>query len=131
MNAEIHIDHVAIAAPTPIIDAVVEFYSNILDFKLGPAAEVEGLKSRWLYSGASPLLHLIEDDQRIEKGRNSFDHVALRCENLEEIVRRLEKYDIDYARFDAKKERQILVFVKDPAGTSIELNFEEVTSVDA
>ena len=72
MDAELTIDHLAIAAPSRVIDEVVEFYSNILDFKLGPAAEVEGLKSRWLYSGSSALLHLIEDEERLEKGQNSF-----------------------------------------------------------
>ena len=79
--------------------------------------------SRWLYSEGKDLIHLIEDNHRIEKGRNSFDHIALRCTGLNQIIQKLEKNEVKFARFDAEREKQVLIFVEDPAGISVELNF--------
>ena len=123
MAAEIHIDHMAISAPKRVLDELVDFYRNILEMELGPAPDIEGLQSRWLYSGTSALLHLIEDEDRHERGRNSFDHIAFRCANLETTILKLQQHDIEFARFDAPQEGQVLLFIQDPAGTSVELNF--------
>ena len=120
---KIHFDHLAIAAPSKVLEDVVTFYDQVLDLKPGPMIEVEGIKGYWLYSGGSALLHLIEDESRTDQGKNSFDHVAFRCSDLEAMQERLQGHSIDFVFYEEESEKQALLFISDPAGTAVELNF--------
>jgi hypothetical protein len=89
----------------------------------------------WLYAGNEPIVHLTacdETDVRVngEIGRNFFDHVAFSCKGLSGIIERLQHFSIPYEMVEITSLGQIQVFIRDPAGVGLELNFidESLTS---
>ena len=118
------IHHFAITAPSAVLDEVVQYYANALDLLPGERPDF-GIPGYWLYAGAEPILHLIADDNRGAGATGYFDHVALRCEGLEDTKTRLDKSGIDYGQVRIEDLNQTQLFLRDPAGTTIELNFCE------
>ncbi|MEH6549728.1 MAG: VOC family protein [Pseudomonadales bacterium] len=117
------IHHYSITAPAPILDAMVKFYGDLLGLTPGPRPDF-GINGYWLYANDEPILHLIEDPNRDNNAKGYFDHIALRCDHIEGILERLEKMDTKYDKFDIRDVNQTQIFLQDPAGISLELNFQ-------
>lgn len=121
-KAHTFIHHVGITAPASVLDEVVAFYDQILDLKTGFRPDF-GVGGFWIYSGDQPIIHLLEDANRSSEKSGHFDHVALRCQGLENILARLRDADIPFSRFDNPELGQVQLFLTDPSGTAVELNF--------
>lgn len=122
-NAFIH--HIGITAPAEVLEEVVSFYGKVLDLKPGYRPDFGGIGGYWLYLGDHPMIHLLEDPNRQGDKSGFFDHVAFRCTGLQQMILNLENNDIDFFRFETKETNQVQLFINDPSGTTVELNYYE------
>lgn len=123
-----YIHHIGITAPAAVLEEVLALYEQILDLKPGFRPEFGGLQGYWLYSADQPIIHLLEDANRSGEKSGHFDHVALRCTDPESIIARLKKHNIHYGQLEISETQQMQLFITDPAGTSVELNFSTASS---
>jgi catechol 2,3-dioxygenase-like lactoylglutathione lyase family enzyme len=120
------LDHVNFTASHEMIDELCRFYVEILGLKTGdrPPFDRHGY---WIYAGDQPIIHLIVNragDER-EMGRNtSFDHVALHCQGARDMVARLDALGVAYRLQLIPRTGAHQIFLRDPAGHGVELNFE-------
>ena len=104
---------------------IEKFYGSILGLTVGyrPDFPNDGL---WLYLDKHPLIHVVvrfpDDWPGSNEKLSSWDHVAFDVTGLDEYRRRLTEYG---AHFDAQNVpgAGFQIFVRDPVGNKIELNF--------
>lgn len=121
------LSHFNITAPRELLERVRDFYVEVLGLSAGerPAFVREGF---WLYAGAEPLVHLTAcdaDDPRAGgvNGPGFFDHVAFSCRGLPGVLERLRHSGTAYELAEVSSLGQVQVFLRDPAGVGVELNF--------
>lgn len=115
------IDHINIAGPAELIERCRAFYVDVLQLVDGhrPAFRSRG---HWLYAGDQPIVHLtIRDDGRAAE-LNHLDHCAFACDDLDATIATLDRYAVSYT-IDRVPSGAAQLFLRDPAGVGIELNF--------
>lgn len=120
-----HIDHINIAAPYPLLETVRDFYCRVLDLEDGfrPNFAHRGF---WLYSGASPLVHLSEKAVPAPgRKRGYLDHVAFRSRGLDATIARLESSGVAFRSSYIEEFNMTQLFFEDPAGNGVEVNFPD------
>jgi catechol 2,3-dioxygenase-like lactoylglutathione lyase family enzyme len=97
------------------------FYAQVLALRDGerPAFPFPGA---WLYAGERPVIHLVGEGAA-QPSTGAFDHVAFEAEDFDGTRARFEALNIPFreSRVPAAGLRQL--FVHDPDGVKIELNF--------
>jgi catechol 2,3-dioxygenase-like lactoylglutathione lyase family enzyme len=117
------LDHYNIAAPMDLLDRVRDFYVDVLGFELGarPGFTRPGY---WLYSEDKACVHLIKSDAHFPSERQPYlDHIAFRAVGLAEIKARLDLHGVRYRIGHIAENEVTQLFLEDPAGTGIEINF--------
>jgi catechol 2,3-dioxygenase-like lactoylglutathione lyase family enzyme len=118
------LDHFNIRAPKEKLNDVKEFYTEVFGFKEGFRPKLNGF-GQWLYANDKAILHLSEDSSRTTpKGEDFLDHIAIRGIGLSEFVRKLNDLSIEFRSSKIPEIDLTQLFFKDPAGITIELNFE-------
>lgn len=116
------IDHFNIR--TRDLDRLCEFYTQVLALEIGdrPPFDSPGV---WLYAGGHPILHVgvAEDRGGDVDDTLPLDHIALETEGLVDAVARLDKAGIEYRMVDVPGREMKQIFVRDPDGVALELNF--------
>jgi len=120
------IDHYNLRAPMEALEAIRDWYSDVVGLAVGdrPAFRNRGY---WLYAGAKPVLHLSEassGESHPMPGEGTFDHVAFRCEDFDAMRAHLAARGIAFRVADVPLTRTRQIFLSDPAGNGVELNFE-------
>ncbi|MDX1580915.1 MAG: VOC family protein [Alphaproteobacteria bacterium] len=116
------LDHVNIN--TSDLEACKRFYADILGFEDGERPDF-GFPGAWMYCGDQAVIHIMAMPDAPTGPTGPIDHVAFRCTGFEAMKDRLEGAGLSYKEnvvpdFGIKQ-----LFVHDPDGIKVELNFFE------
>ncbi|MEK9660134.1 MAG: VOC family protein [Alphaproteobacteria bacterium] len=139
-----HLEHFLVVAHD--YEETVDWYIDNLGFTKGPhpdfGADVE---VTWLYLGDRDIIHIVpprKDDppqesvirsatpEEIAQGSRPIHHIAFRAENRKEMTARFKDKGITYLEQQASKQDLYQVFVRDPNGITVELNFPAEEAAD-
>jgi len=109
------------------VERTRDFYVRVLGLRVGdrPAFTSTGY---WLYLGAEPVIHLVQktsDEPASGADTGPIDHIAFRGVDLEGTRRTLTREGIAFREAVVPRDNSIQVFVHDPDGVRIELNFHQ------
>lgn len=120
--------HYNISAPLSLIEDVRDFYVRVLGFTDGARPRFAST-GYWLYAGGAPIVHLTARTTDSDADRDGpgapgyFDHLALACTGLDAMLQRLVELDIPFEIDEVPQLSQVQIFLNDPAGLGLELNF--------
>lgn len=119
------------------VDGTRDFYRDVLGFQEGFRPEL-GFLGHWLYLGETPVIHIAEwasytaHSQRLgipvtrpASGTGPLDHVAFNGEDTAYglLRKRLEDRALKYHPHDSPAIGLRQIFLEDPNGLKLELNF--------
>jgi catechol 2,3-dioxygenase-like lactoylglutathione lyase family enzyme len=118
------IDHINIMGPAALIERCRAFYVGVLGLADGPRPAFRS-RGFWIYAGGQALVHLTEGDAAAAEGSASIDHFAFRCDDLEAMRARMDARGVEYQVDSVPGSGPTQLFLRDPAGVGIELNFPD------
>ena len=117
-----------------------DFYRDVLGFESGARPDFS-FPGYWLYCGGRPVVHLVKDDDPTAVGgvagligkelamqppgprTGALDHIAFRGDDRQQVSRNLERLGIPFTYNAVPGGRLHQLFVSDPDGVVLELNF--------
>ena len=113
---------------TSDLKRLCRFYVGVLGMELGdrPSFDAPGA---WIYAGGSPVLHVSVSDKLPRGNTQPVDHYALNAHGRKEIERKLKRRKIPFDTANVPGCAMKQIFVKDPDGVSVELNFTDSADV--
>jgi catechol 2,3-dioxygenase-like lactoylglutathione lyase family enzyme len=121
----LYINHIQLVAEKELILKLRDFYCDIVGLTEGFRPDFERF-GFWLYIGDKDVLHLItpkEGDGRSPQ-KSSFDHVAFKTTNYLEVLKKLKLLNISFEEKPIPGMVAHQIFLRDPAGNRVELNFD-------
>lgn len=136
-----HLEHFLIQ--TEDLDRTVDWYTDVLGMKEGPHPDFK-MPVRWLYLGDEDVLHLTIGGADVSENRKKYlgqqstaisgsgvvDHVAFRATGLAEMMAHLDAKGIEYTKRQLDDQELFQLFLIDPNGVKVELNFEASEACD-
>ena len=133
-----HIEHYLIAADD--MEATKNWYCSVLGMQEGWHPEFN-FPVYWLYLDGNDVVHISQsaknatDNQKTYLGRTSqntgagtgaIDHIAFRATGLTDTMAHLKQHKIDFKERRANGQALYQLFMFDPNGIKVELNFDAV-----
>ncbi len=129
-----HLEHLLILADD--VEATKDWYVDVLGFRVGEHPDF-GVHVYWLYLGDGDVLHVVQAADEgapgdakappasgdIASGGRPIHHVAFRASGLAEMRAHLEAGKIEFLEQQASNQNLYQIFLRDPNGVTIELNF--------
>ena len=130
-----HIEHILVASDD--IDATRDWYARVLGMKSGAHPEF-GFPVHWMYVDNIDIVHigpsakqagdiqkkyLGRTSQKTEEGTGALDHIAFRATGLRKMLEHLRKEKIPFTQRRANGQALFQLFLYDPNGIKIELNY--------
>ena len=129
-----HLEHFLIQAAD--LDATKDWYVRVLGMREGPHPDF-GIRVHWLYIGERDVLHLAEGGPDVSANRRRYlgqeseathgsgviDHVAFRATGLAEMIAHLQHLGIPFKERQVDDQGLYQLFLFDPNGVKVELNF--------
>ena len=130
-----HIEHILVAADD--IDATRDWYARVLGMKAGPHPDF-GFPVHWMYVDDIDIVHigpsaknagdiqkkyLGRTSEKSEAGTGALDHIAFRATGLRAMLQHLKREKIGFSQRRANGQALFQVFLYDPNGIKIELNY--------
>ena len=109
------------------LEATKTFYCDVLGLPVGYRPPL-GFPGYWLYCGDTPTVHLIGPRDRDPGPRAAgptglFDHIAFACTGLAAMKANLVGRGIEFEERVIPRDRQTQLFLHDPDGIAVELNY--------
>ena len=124
------LNHYNLRAPMVLLDALRDFYVNVVGLRVGDRPPFKS-RGYWLFAGEIAVLHLVEaapDELRSANQRSTYDHAAFTCTDRRIVEAHLQKCGVEFRRAEVPGNGQIQLFLTDPAGNGVELNFADAHS---
>ncbi len=129
-----HLEHFLLQ--TDDIDRTCDWYVEVLGFHVGPSPDFK-FPVKWLYLGERDVIHVCEGGKGVSDARKRYlgqqsedlhgsgviDHVAFRCTGLDEMIARLKAAGVEFNERRVDNEALYQLFLFDPNGVKVELNF--------
>ena len=130
-----HIEHFLVASDD--IDASRDWYGRVLGMNPGPHPDF-GFPVHWMYIGEVDVVHIgpsAKQAGEIQKkylgrtsqdagtGTGALDHIAFRATGLRAMLEHLKKERIAFTQRRANGQALFQLFLYDPNGIKIELNY--------
>ncbi len=117
------LNHYNIKARQDLIEELRDFYVAVLGLRVGPRPPFP-FPGYWLYAGTQALLHLVVAVDRDDPvGKSAIDHVALDAVDFDAMHALLLARAIDFKVNEVPGSDARQIFLRDPAGNRIELQF--------
>ena len=129
-----HMEHFLIQAED--LEATKDWYVKVLGFHVGPSPDFK-FPVYWLYLGDADVLHMTQGGKNVSKNRKTYlgqqseetegsgviDHVAFRASGLTEMIAHLGRLKIEFKERQVNDQGLYQLFLFDPNGVKIELNY--------
>ena len=130
-----HIEHFLVAADD--IDATRDWYARVLGMTSGPHPDF-GFPVHWMYVNGVDVVHigpsakqageiqrkyLGRTSQASEAGTGALDHIAFRATGLRQMLEHLKREKVAFTQRRANGQALFQLFLYDPNGIKIELNY--------
>jgi catechol-2,3-dioxygenase len=120
------LNHYNLRATRDVLDRLRDWYRDTVGLEVGPRPPFRHF-GYWLYGGGRPILHLSEaeaNERHPIPGAGTFDHVSFTCTGFEAMMKRIDSLAVPYRIADVPLTQIRQVFLQDPGGNGVELNFE-------
>jgi catechol 2,3-dioxygenase-like lactoylglutathione lyase family enzyme len=114
------------------LTATRDFYRDVLGLADGPRPDFN-FSGHWMYCGDVPVVHLMGADRlrpedRVSASRadtGALDHIAFRGSDANATIANLKKHGIAFRESHVPGTELHQVFVRDPNGIMVEINFRK------
>jgi catechol 2,3-dioxygenase-like lactoylglutathione lyase family enzyme len=112
------------------LDATRDFYRDVLGLAQGFRPKL-GFHGYWLYAGDIPVVHLLGPEGALPENREakpgastgSLDHIAFRGKDAGATIAKLREHGLKFRENRIAEIALHQVFVRDPNGIMVEMNF--------
>jgi catechol 2,3-dioxygenase-like lactoylglutathione lyase family enzyme len=105
------------------LDSSQSFYAEVLGLHAGARPDF-GIPGAWLYLGGRAVVHLVGGrDGEAPLRTGPFDHIAFEAEDFQGMRTKMQSLGLDFQEADVPDFNLKQLFVRDPDGVKIELNF--------
>ena len=129
-----HIEHFLLQ--TSDMEKTREWYTTVLGMRVGPSPDFK-FPVFWLYIGDTDVVHVCEGGKGVSENRKQYvgqqseategtgvvDHIAFRATGLRDMLAHLKKLKIDFKQRQVDDQGLYQLFMFDPNGVKIELNY--------
>ncbi|MBU2678181.1 MAG: diguanylate cyclase [Gammaproteobacteria bacterium] len=118
------LDHYNLRGSRELLDELCAFYCDVVGLAVGERPPFNQF-GYWLYARDQAVLHLsLDDAARAGQTNTVFNHAAFRCTEFQVTKDRLDELHVDYQFMRVPGTTAVQLFIEDPAGNGVELNFE-------
>lgn len=114
------LDHVGVL--TTDLDNSIRFFEEVIGLKTGPRPDLD-FDGAWLYDDDRAVVHLMVLGEFDPSHTGALHHVAFKAEGSAAFETLLKEKNLDYRKVYTPESDLTQLFVKEPGGITVELNF--------